>query len=77
LANRVKHPKTKYNIDIILKIINHKYVWISNEASNKRMLHYYNQFNLIIMGIGEQLSFKGIVIRKTLDIRIKSVLDKM
>jgi hypothetical protein len=29
------------------------------------------------MGIGEQLSFKGIVIRKTLDIRIKSVLDKM
>jgi hypothetical protein len=71
LTPRIDFPKRKYSIETVHKLIGHKYVLISSESSNNRMINHYNQYNLIEAGDDIYTSFTGIAVRKTLEKKIK------
>jgi hypothetical protein len=77
LDSRIKEPIRKYSLEIISKLIKHEYVLISSEASNIRMLKHYSQFNLIETKVIEQESYNGILVRKNLNKRLKSRIEKL
>jgi hypothetical protein len=79
LAPRIKtlNKSYKYKISTIFDLIEQKFVLIASEYTNKQIIAYYNEYNLIESGDDIYPSFFGIAVRKSLNTSLRTKIEKL